>query len=335
MIQITPQAQITLQHPAFHLAHAEDSRIVALSKSGQGTFLAPDLTVLSTFSIPRELSQAALSPDGSLLAVTAADGITFYSTATFEKTHYMNDAFEWCLFGSATLFWTSSRFTELTAVLQAWDLPKKTMIAKTKVADPFAGSTFLLFPHPSPHSAVIWAAAGQDGQRLLWASLEGDTIRVSRFEHEDFTSPPAFSPRGTELLFTTEGQLFRYPYPNGPLLAKMNQVTEDAYIGDDVCYLDDTHALLTSTEGRLFVVDVVNMNVLHEAVIVGYEPRPTSALNPRLYPKPEDDHRLGSDLSHFVKLADGRFLSLHRDLSAANLDRACDRLMVWPAPAWR
>jgi hypothetical protein len=226
---------------------------------------------------------------------------------------------------------TSSRFTELTAVLQAWDLAKKTMIAKTEVADPFAGSTFLLFPHPSPHSAVIWAAAGQDGQCLLWATLDGDTIHVSRFEHADFTFPPAFSPSGTEFLFTTEGQLFRYRYPNGPLLAEMNKLTEDEYIGDDVCYLDDTRALLTSTEGRLFVVDVVNMNVLHEAVIVGCEPRPTSALDP----KPKDDHKPGSDVSHFVKLADGRFLSLHRDLSAANLDRACDRLMVWPAPAWR
>jgi hypothetical protein len=317
MIQITPHARITLQHPAFHLAPSEDGRIVALSRSGQGTFLSPDLTVFSSFSIPQEVSQAALSPDNSLLAVTAADGISFYSTATFEKTHYMNDAFEWCLFGSATLFWTSSRFTELTAVLQAWDLPQKTLIAKTKVADPFAGSTFLLLAHPSPNSAVVWAAAGQDGQRLMWASRKGDMIHVSRFEHEDFTSPPAFSPSGTEFLFTTEGQLFRYAYPNGPLLAKMNQLMEGEHIGDEVYYLDETRALLTSTEGRLFVVDVVNMNVLHELVIVGYEPRPTS----------------GSDLSHFVKLADGRFLSLHRDLSAANLDQACDRLMVWPAPA--
>src|ERR1700688_1988561 len=98
MIKVIPQAQIALQHNALHLAPAEDGHIAVLSSAGIGTFLDRDLTVLSSFSIPQRPSQAALSPDGCLLAVTASDGITFYSTPTFEKTDSMNYPYQWCLF---------------------------------------------------------------------------------------------------------------------------------------------------------------------------------------------------------------------------------------------
>jgi hypothetical protein len=313
MIKVAPQARLTLQHRANHVAPAKDGRSAVLANSGKGTLLGSDLTVLSEFSIPQRPSQAALSPDGTLLAVTASDGITFYSTATFEKTHYMNDAYQWCLFGSDGLFWTSSRYTPLTAVLEAWDLSNKTRIAKVKIADPFGDSTFLLFPHPVPNSAVVWAAAGQDGQVLFWASLDGETIQVNRLEEQDFTSPPAFSPSGKEFLITTDGNFYRYTYPNGPLLAQMDLSAEDEYAGEDICYLDDRHALVTSAEGKLFVVDVVDMKVHDEVSLVGADPRP---------------------VSYFVRLAGERFLSVHRDFNGTP-DLVCDHLMVWPSPLWR
>jgi hypothetical protein len=310
MIKVSPQARITLGHTAFHVAPAKDGRIAVMSNSGIGTFLGRDLTVLSAFSIHQRPSHAALSPDGSLLAITASDGITFYSTATFERTHYMNDAYQWCLFGSDCVFWTSSRFTTLTTVLEAWDLTKETRIAKAKIADPFGDSIFLLFPHPLPSSVVVWAAAGQDGQMLFWASLESETIQVTPFVQQDFTLPPAFSPSGKEFLIFSAGQLYRYGYPNGPLLAQMDQLAGDECIGDSICYLDERHALLTSAKGRLLVVEVVKLKVLEEVSLVGEE-------NPR-------------PVSNVVRLADGRFLSVHRDLSGA-----CDRLMVWLSPACR
>src|SRR5271165_1063425 len=227
MIKVAPQSQTTLRQPAHHVAPAEDGRIVVMSNSGVGTFLGPDLNILSAFSIPQRPSHAALSPDGSLLAITASDGITFYSTASFEKKHYMNDAYQSCLFGSDNVFWASSRFTALTSVLEAWDLSKDTMIAKAMIADPFGDSTFLLFPHPLPNSVVVWAAAGQDGQMLSWVSLEGETIQVTPFVQQDFTLPPAFSPSGREFLIICEGQLYRYEYPSGPLLAQLEQLAED------------------------------------------------------------------------------------------------------------
>jgi len=314
MIVVSPQARITLRHPAYHVVPAEDGRIAVLPpNSGTGTFLGPDLTALCGFSIPQRSSQAALSPDGSMLAVTASDGITFYSTATFEKTNYMNDAYQCCLFGSDGLFWTSSRFTALTAVLEAWDLSKETRIAKAKIADPFGDSTFLLFPHPLPNSVVVWVAAGQDGQALFFASLDGETIQVNLFEEQDFISPPAFSQNGREFLIAADGNLYRYLYPNGPLLAQMDQLAEDEHAGENICYLDDGHALMTSTAGKMFIVDVFKMKVVDEVRIEGEDPRP---------------------VSHLVRLADGRFLSVHRDLNGTP-DLARDRLLVWPSPAWR
>lgn len=45
---------------------------------GSGTLLASDLTVLASFSVPLQALDMALSSDRSELAVTAADGITFY-----------------------------------------------------------------------------------------------------------------------------------------------------------------------------------------------------------------------------------------------------------------
>ena len=50
---------------------------------------APSPTLLgSRLSIPNQPLEAALAQDGSELAITAADGISFYSTSTFDKTGY-------------------------------------------------------------------------------------------------------------------------------------------------------------------------------------------------------------------------------------------------------
>jgi len=301
-MHISTQSRTTLEHPASSLSAAEDGRIIVLSRQGEGTFLSPGLTTVSRFSIPNLPSEAALSLDGLELAVTAADGISFYSTSTFERTAYLNEAFQSCLYGSPDLFWTCSRFTPQTAVLEAWNRGSKTRIARLKIGDPFGDSHFLVWPHPVAKSVVVWAAGGQDGQFLFWASLDGDTIRLVRFEDLDFCTPPAFSPGGSEFLVTREGQLLRYAFPDGPRLGEMNELVEDQQIGDYVSYLDDRHALVGSMEGRLFLLDVDDMDILDEVALDG------------------------PDLTFFRRIPGNRFLSVHRDRSATH-----DHLMVWTA----
>jgi hypothetical protein len=275
VIKVAPQAQFDLEHSAAYLAVSGEGHIVAISRSGSGTFFAPNLTQPKRFSIPGSIYLAGLSQDGGELAVTSPTGITIYSTATFEKTDYLNDAFESCLFASPGFFWTCTRFGERAKLVEVRDAKTKTRVAKRKVADPFWGGGFILFPHPSPHSAVIFAGGGQDGQRLFWATLDGDTIQVKRFEDLHFASQPAFSPDGREFLVGNGERLVRYSYPDGPVLGAMEELAGIPIGYSDCVYLDQQRALVKAEE-RLFVVNAERMEVMDELSILGFEERPMS-----------------------------------------------------------
>jgi hypothetical protein len=121
VIQVAPKAQIELAHSAAHVTVSGEGHIAAISRSSSGTFFAPNLTSPKRFSIPASIRLAELSQDGGELAVTTSAGITIYSTAAFEQTAYLNDAFESCLFARPRLFWTCAQFTELTKVAEVRD----------------------------------------------------------------------------------------------------------------------------------------------------------------------------------------------------------------------
>jgi hypothetical protein len=316
LIKISPQAKIILPHSAYAVTVSENGRVAVVSRKGAGKLLAPDLTVLAGFSVPRRPSDMALSPDGSELAVVAADGITLYSITAFnprfEKTGYLNNAYQSCLFGWKGLFRSCFTYTPRSAVLEVWDAHREATIAEVKISDPFGGSAFRLFPHPLKNCALVWMAAGQDGQRLFWASLEGDTIRVSPLTDLNFTSPPAFGPDGTEFLIAADRRLSRHAFPDGLRLGVMNELVDGVYIGDQVCYLDRGHALVASGEGRLFAVDLAALKTLDEVEIVSEGPQ---------------------RVSEFFRLDAQRFLSAHRDEEATGPNRAGDGLMVWLVPS--
>jgi WD40 repeat protein len=206
----------------------------------------------------------------------------------------LNDAFLTCLFAGERLFWTCARFTDQTVTLEAWDIGSWTKIAKTKVADPYGSSSFSLFPHPNRNSVVLWAAAGQDGQCLFWATLDGNEIKVNRFEPLDETGLPSFSPSGEEFLVTSECQLHCYAYPQGTLKASLTELddNEDDPIGYFVSYVDDGRALLTSFDGRLFLVDLSEMSVIDEVTV------------PNLAP--------GDNLNHVLPMSDGKVVLVYR-----------------------
>jgi hypothetical protein len=313
MIQVAPQAQVELAHSAAYLAVCGEGHIAAISRSGSGTFFAPNLTSPKRFSVPASIHFAELSQDGGELAVTASNGITTYSTVTFEQTGYLNDAFESCLFASPGLFWTCAQFGKATKVVEVRDAKTKTRIAHRKVADPFAEGVFILYQHPSQNSAVILAGAGQDGQRVYWATLDRDTIQVKRFEDLHFTSRPAFSPNGREFLVTDEERVARYSYPNGPLLGEMDELAGDSVGYSDGVYLDERRVLLTSAEGRLFVVDAEDMEVVDDLSILGFEELPMSPFQ------------------GFLGLSENKFLSIHGDPGAEMGDNWV-HLAVWSVP---
>jgi hypothetical protein len=291
---ISSLMDVALSHDARITAGADSGHVVVLSSEGAASLISPDFRSVKTFTVPEDPEAAALSPDGSLLAVAAADGITLLSTPTFAKSHRLNDAFLSCLFVGEKLFWTCARFTEQTVILEVWEPGLWAKIARAKIADPYGNSSFSIFPHPNRNSVVVWAAGGQDGQSLFWATLDGAEIGVTRFEALDEMGLPSFSPSGDDFLVTSEGALHCYAYPQGPLKGSLTELDddEDDPIGYFVCYVDAGHALLASLEGRLFLVDVSEMSVIDEVAV------------PNL--------GITDNLDHFFPLPEGKVVLVYR-----------------------
>jgi len=311
MRAISPLMDVALSHDARLTAGADSGYVVVLSAEGDASLISPDFKTVKTFSVPEDPQAAALSPDGSLLAVAAADGITLLSTSTFEKSHRLNDAFLSCLFVGEKLFWTCARFTESTVILEAWAPGSWTKIARVKVADPYGNSEFSLYPHPDTNSVVVCAAAGQDGQCLFWATLGGTEINVIHFEALDEVGIPSFSPSGKEFLVTSECALHRYAYPQGPLKGSLTELDddEDDPIGYFVSYLDADHAVLTSMGGRLFLVDAAEMSVIDAVAVI--DPGPSG------------------NLDFLLELTEGRFVLVYRERGRGTHRSSRIYLLAW------
>src|SRR5262249_22729810 len=87
-------------------------------------------------------------------------------------------------------------------------------------------------------------------------------------------------------------------------------VCESPYGVDDPlatshCYLDNTRALVNSSNGRIAVVDTRSMRVVDELVIEGHVPRPTARL--------AGDKSLCTDISYIERVGD-YLIAVHRRL---------------------
>ena len=102
-------------------------------------------------------------------------------------------------------------------------------------------------------------------------------------------------------------------------------------MGDFVSYVDANYSLLQSGNARLWLVDLETMTVEDEVSILGHEPKPLG----ELYPSLRGDGGLGSDLSFFLPLPHGQFLSVHPEIPSDFPDGRHDRLLTWPAPESR
>jgi len=151
---VTPIADIALKHRAYHHSAGDHGYVMAMSRSGAGTFIAPDRST-TDFQISKELANITLSPNGSMLAVTANDGITIFSTPQFKKTGRLDDTFESCLFTADNLLWTCSHFSNDERIIEVWEPNEKRKIAKAKLKDPYGDTRFFLFRHPEPNSVAI------------------------------------------------------------------------------------------------------------------------------------------------------------------------------------
>src|SRR5882672_5621149 len=118
MIAISPLTELKLSHRAWPVAVAESGHIAALSKDGSGTLLAPDHTTCSAFRLKDEPCEAALSPDGSLLAVTMRGKFALLTTSNFRAVHRLDDSLECSCFSSSGILWSASRLDEDSFALE-------------------------------------------------------------------------------------------------------------------------------------------------------------------------------------------------------------------------
>jgi hypothetical protein len=330
MITISPLTEVELSHRAWPIAVAESGHIAALSKDGSGTLLAPDHTTCSAFRLRDEPGDAALSPDGSLLAVTMRGKLALLSTNTLRAAHRLDDSLECCCFSSGDTLWTASRLDEDSFALEIREPEAWNVVARTELKDPFGGSWLRILPHPGGKHVAIFAAAGQDGQHLFWAHRHGaKIIAVDPFPDVNAIKFPSFSPSGDRFLaICEESEIRLYGFPRGPLHAAMQWPSDsmDNQIGDLTEFVDSRRALVTDLDNRLHLVDLRKMAIAHE-VTFRRESKPGSSQGGR------EKGDLFPDLAHFGRLPAGGFFSTHRNPPPRRGAGNHDTIRTWRVPA--
>lgn len=327
MMTLDPISEAALGHTTCHIDVARSGHIVAIARKGPSSLLAPDHTTITSFRILHDPTDVAISPDGNLLAITGRDGLLISAPQAVKDLHGAEGSFESCYFSPDGALWCAERLDSDKIGLQIRDTATSQPIARAEFDDPFGDSQCRFYPHPIGNHVAIWVAAGQDGQCLFWAHREGPEIIVDRFKDLDETTPPSFSPDGKQFLVIGNQELRHYVFPHGPLIASMEwpDETGDDAIGDIVSFVDSNRALLTSNENRLFLIDLSEMAIIDEIAIRGHEPRPIGEVYPRL----SGQTGLCGDLSFFMRMPDGDFLSVHREFPSVGTDHGHDRLLTW------
>ena len=327
MLIVAPTTTAALGHRALHIGAANSGHVVALSKEGIGSLLAPDHLTVARFEVGCHLGGIAVSPDGKRLAMLEDSAMTLIALPDLAEKVRVEDSIEGCLFSrSGKLLWTTLHSGSDVAVLEIRDSKSCAIIARTEVPDPFESSELMLFNHPIEDRVALWVAAGQDGQCLYWGHYDGCELTMQRFPELTDTTPPSFDRSGKRFLVVSGGCVRLYEFPNGPELGRITWPLEDDPPAETVAFVGDEHALVHSGNGRLFLVGLRRMQIVEEIRIRGHEPRPVRDL----YPNLQRDLDLCSDLTTFMTLPSGGFLSVHQELHSIADWR--DQLLTWEIP---
>lgn len=175
-----------------------------------------------------------------------------------------------------------------------------TTVQRTAVEDPFGESSFSFHPVGRPDRVCLWIAGGQDGQSIYWVDRVGSSFSVTEVDELSNCTPPALSPDGSEFLVLTEDNAIRrYNFePMKPLGSPASSEDEENPFVESLCYIDDQHALASSNSGRVFMLDVKQLEVEDEVAVEGHEPRPVC----EYYPKLKDESELATDIAWFNKV---------------------------------
>lgn len=264
------------------------------------------------------MKAAAVSREGRWLALTSGEVLTVTfldGTRVYEETTQTNRGrgFGECLFSAdGSALWVVRYIGDGRLELQIRDTRTWQIRRQVVLSEPAPPTSFYLSAHPEYEIVVVWAAAGQDGQWVYWAYDDGDRIRVSEAPQLVETSPPEFHPSGSEFLVIREETLVRYSFPDCNEIGALQWPESDHGIGYSTCYVSDRNALVSSSEGRIYLVDLGTMCISDEIYVQGHEPRPCR----ELYPILNGEYHLCSDLQWFVRVGLNKVVAVHRELPA-------------------
>lgn len=345
-MHLTPTRIVELDHRAFYISRA-CNRFVFVVASGDGKISAIDreFNVQAVGENWGKMRSISVNSDGTRLAVchenklTIADlngSVIFAENAPpleLDRTWVWTvpeEGFADCFFElNNDNLWCVAPRSEAQVEIQVRDSISWSITHKILIDDPFYVSSWSFHPVPSHEKTVLlWAAAGQDGQQAFWLMLNEELHCTIEPALED-TTPPDFSPDGTEFLFLKEHDpICRFAYPDVRELGRCPWSFDDEYdgFGCYFFYIDNQHALVsTDSTKRLFLLDVQTMSLVEEVTIDNHEPRPTEEWYPNLL----GEKQLCTDISRFRGFGD-TIICVYKRNPGWDLEDWQDTLLFFP-----
>jgi|SRR5579872_2576276 len=328
MITVNVLTSVSTGHRLDQVSVADSGHVLAFSRQGRGSLLAPDHTVLASFSIPAPRTvNCAISPKGDLIAASTEEALLLLRAPGFEIINRLEGPFPSGQFAAdGSLLWSVVEVGNGASAFEIRDTSNWRLVASTEVSHPFERPSFSFFPCPGSQRIAVWAASGQGDACLYWADYDGRELSVQRAPGFDDSAPPSFNASGTGFLSVCGDEVRHYQYPEVSLRGAMSWPFEDDPIGMTVAFFaGENHALIDSNSGRLFLIDLHRMTIVDEVCVPGHEPKPLDELFPELSHEPG----LGSDLGFFAPVPNGRFLSVHEKLPSRGIFGQRDLLLTW------
>jgi hypothetical protein len=310
--EIPAAATVVVDHRVHHVRPCGDG-FAAVSAEGAATVLDDGLRVVRRFDLGDRVGDVAIAPDGTTWAWAAGERLWIGAPGGLVK-----DA---PLAGEVACRWLPSGRAMWVAVGTGDDVrvelrdPDHHVRAEVTVPDPLGGAMVMLCAHPRDEAAVLWVAAGQDGQESWLLTDDGAAVRAEKLPADD-CAPALFLPDGRSLVAAGGDGLALLRWPDGPPLGGLRWTTADPEAAEDgsdvpgeVLLLPGGYLAWTTGSGRIRTVDRTTMSVVDEVTVAGHPLRTVADL----YPSLSGDENLCTDFEYAVPGAGGTVLSVHRN----------------------
>lgn len=285
-----------------------------------------NLKVIGRIDVGAKPNDIAMAGTGALLAIASGRTLSAVETKRGRSKWSAHGNFIGCHAVGTSLWTAEGHDDEIEVSLR--DVVTGEVTRTTRVVDPFGGSSVMFSPHPSDRSAIAWVAAGQDGQTAYLLTDTETTIEAIELAPRDCL-PPIFLPDSRSYLSAGDEILEHYSWPSGERLGTVpwptaNEDEEDG-AGSDLQIIPGDYATWSSSNGRIYVVDLIEMRIVDEVTISGHPVRTVE----ELYPTLRGDQTPCTDFEYAEPGPEGLILTVH---TSSNL--VCSRVRDWsPDPA--